>query len=849
MTDMTPDIFNEAIQRLVNDQPLDAFCDWFALAAINASAPSEHILPARDPDLLRQQRHLARLLWGITPVPSNRWRARGLPKLERNGPCHCGSGQKYKQCCAAFEHKDLPIPNDALLIVALEAADPQWLTGEKLRQVPPVALGEAAMRWNDAGQPQRTVSTLGPLFDQPKSLDERHEVALDALLDAMQLQGLAPQRRLLLDDMAQHPNKALATTARCRLITIFADQGEGEQAWKLFHETRHLSPNDPQLWHLELSLLLSEQRQEEARLRASLLAAQARQLGQSDLANMLIEMAEHGMAAFGDLGREAENDPTDLAWLALAQATPDAPDLEALHAFYNVERFEAETVQGAGQSMVVLTPVKAQAALNQRWHRRFLVGKPNLTWLDADVDLLLEELPQALAFLKKSPTAWLSAEVLDDLSLAAWRLCDESAPPAMLEASRRVVDHAVAVLRALVGGAQLHWSYTEHRPLLRCVAVAIDLALLDDNEPRALELLGWGLALNPNDNHGWRMLLAPMLMEGDDHEAALALMANYPNDVPPSEHLRALALFALGQADEAESVLRQAHHRYPLFLNALLPERMDAPPPEPGPGEHVGGAAAAWRHRVEQRHRWVSSGALAWAAALQLPDPPPPQPVKADNTTAAKPPAKSAKNLVPMGKPFGLREEKRLRKTCSDYPRLHGFLQAVAWSPQALMPNTWLSLVMDMHDRMPNSRTEATAEKAFNDTLGATMQLYNHVNQNRLDHLSEPVPSLEEVMQVVGEENQAVFAWAAGFVQSCELALAAWSRAGHKVTGDAGPFGRLRGLAARAAPSPATEARVQQDDGRPLLVSLSDDEVAPVEVLRAALTALWPAAVAAHASA
>jgi yecA family protein len=841
---MSPDIFNEAIHRLVDDQPLDAFCDWFALAAINASAPDEQGLPASDPVLLRQQRHRARLLWGVTPVPSNRWRARGLPKLERNAPCHCGSGRKYKQCCAAFEHEELPIPTDALLALALDAAEPKWLTGEKLRQVPPVALGDAAMRWNESGQSERTVAIVGPLFDQPKLLDERHEFALDALMDAMQQQGLEPQRRLLLDGMAQHPNKALATAARCRLITVLADQGEAEQAWKLFHDTSRLSPNDPQLWHLELTLLLSQDRQKEARLRAPLLAARARQAGFDDLAGMMIEMAEHGMEALSGLERDAQDDPTDLAWLALANATPDAPDLPALHAFYEVERFEVETKQDAGQAMVTLTPLKAQATLNQRWRRRFMVGKPNLTWLDADVDLLLQDLPQALAFLKKSPTAWLSAEVLDDLSLTAWQLCYQTAPSAVLKASQRVVDHAVAVLRALVGDAQLHWGYAEHRPLLRCLAVAIELAILDSNGPRALELLGWGLSLNPNDNHGWRELLAPLLMARGDHEAALALMAKYPDDTPPSEHLRAVALFALGRTDEAERVLREAHALHPLFLKALLPEQMNEPPPEPGPGERVGGVAAAWRLRTEHRPLWVRTGALAWAAALQLPDPPPPEPIKSRKTPAARPPAKSPNSLTLMEKSFGLREEKRLRKTCSDYPRLHGFLQAVAWSPQVLMPNAWLSLVMDMHDRMPNSRTEVTAQKALNDTLGATMQLYNHVNQNRLDHLSEPVPSLDDMLQVVGEKDTEVFAWAAGFVQGCELAMAAWMRSGHKVTGDTGPFGRLRALAARAAASPSSEGRVQQDDGRPLLLSLSGDEVAPVDVLSAALTGLWPVAVA-----
>ena len=41
-------------------------------------------------------------------------------------------------------------------------------------------------------------------------------------------------------------------------------------------------------------------------------------------------------------------------------------------------------------------PVKKMADLNRRWQRAFAVGKPELTWLNGDVDNLIEALPEAL---------------------------------------------------------------------------------------------------------------------------------------------------------------------------------------------------------------------------------------------------------------------------------------------------------------------------------------------------------------------------------------------------------------------------------------------------------------------
>lgn len=44
---------------------------------------------------------LARSLWNATPLPSHGFRPQPLPEPGRNDPCPCGSGRKFKRCCAS----------------------------------------------------------------------------------------------------------------------------------------------------------------------------------------------------------------------------------------------------------------------------------------------------------------------------------------------------------------------------------------------------------------------------------------------------------------------------------------------------------------------------------------------------------------------------------------------------------------------------------------------------------------------------------------------------------------------------------------------------------------------------
>ncbi len=267
---------------------------------------------------------------------------------------------------------------DALFTLALNRATPNMLSADQVRRIPAHVLGGIAMEWNDQGRPDKTVALLQALFQQPQGLNERHDPALDALLDAMLQLGKEHERRDFLRRMVDHPNKLLATTARCRLVTMLADQGDYPAAWKLFQDTTRFHSNDPQLWQLELTLLLSQGRDDEAKLRAPLLAAQARKVGLDELAHMLLKVTQEGTGAIYErMDAEASNDPLNQEWLALCNSVPAALDAAAVQALYGVEQLAAEST-GGDAVRVSLSPTKALTALERKWQRQFAVGKPAL---------------------------------------------------------------------------------------------------------------------------------------------------------------------------------------------------------------------------------------------------------------------------------------------------------------------------------------------------------------------------------------------------------------------------------------------------------------------------------------
>lgn len=847
-----PPWFGEAVERLLHGASLPEFCTWMAQQPNERAAPGAD---AAEQDWRRRaQLTMARWLWSHVPVPSNRWRPRPLPAPERNAPCHCGSGRKYKNCCQEFAHAVPPVSESEMLSIALTHADAAMLAPESLRQLPAEALGNAAFGWNEQGQAERTVALLEPLFThQLERLSARHELALDALMDAL-LRLHQDQRRMAL---AQHVSAsgvlALATTARARLVTMLCDNGDYPGAWALLQTARRHAPQDPQLWPLEMTVLLSQGRHDEARLRGPLLAAQARKAGLPDLAQALMGLATEGLRSVHAPEHDVLDElPGATAWLAIARAVPTGATPTDWQAHYSVDEMavgaKPDKVTGKRPLATTTAPVrelrprKAMATLERRWHRQCPVSKPDLTllWSEGADALLQGPGNPALDFLHQHPEAWFSFDILDDLLLASSALRDHGLPDELLAASQRVLDHALAGLRALLGTGpcELPWLVMPNRPALRLLAQAIELAG-DRHDDRAREALAaWGLALNPHDNHGWRQLLVPLWLEQSRFDEALALLERYQGDLPPSEHLRALTLFALGRQPEAETVLRAAHAQYPLFMAALWPDVLDPPPESDGFGVPVGGVEQAHDHRVANRAAWLRTGALDWARTLNLPTEPRPP------SRARKQAARSGRDVVvdtpkvldSLPTPvFGATQEKRLRQSF-DYPRLHGLVTAVAWSPEIVMPSRWVNLAMTA------PRIAGTAEgadiKTLQRELDTVMRLYNRINVDLLRTPPDQPPPLAALRKLLASEPDAVSAWAAGFVQGAELARGAWRGAHRPVKAGASAFGTLLQLAAQAAPNSAGW-RAENEQNQPLLVGLEPDAPSPQAKLSLALNDLW----------
>lgn len=466
------------------------------------------------------------------------------------------------------------------------------------------------------------------------------------------------------------------------------------------------------------------------------------------------------------------------------------------------------------------------------------------------------------------PQAWLCLDVLDDLLMAGTELLTPDAPGPVVKACRRLVRHAMAALQAVIGvpelageggrdaaagdsvPAELHWADNSSRPLLRLLAQAVHVAWVTGDKRETERLIRWGLALNPHDNHGWRHLLAPLYLGRSAFEEALTLLARNADDMPPAAHHQALALFGLGRREEAEAVLREAHAKHPALLAALLPDTLDAPPDDDSPFTRPGSAEHAFQFRTDTRPAWVTSGALAWARDLALPEPkakpepkPKPKPA-APKTAATKTGIKAGPGggldvmLAVAADGFDPRQQAHLRKAFGgNYPRLHGLLTAVAWSPELLMPSQWLQTAMALSTEPTAGLTQAKAMKAMDANLQALMGL---LNSQSVALLHTPTNQSTPVQAVLAqaESDEAAHAWAAGFVQGAELAGGAWRRAGRPVSSGKGAFGELYALAARAPGAPDAW-RARQSNDQPLLLGIDDEVKQPVDALAMALTDLW----------
>lgn len=580
-------------------------CQDFATAlgsfrqAMPATAPNFLRDMPLDEDLLRAMTYaMFRDIWKILPRPDHGWRPLPAPKAERNAPCICGSGRKFKQCCG--QGPGMPPFGEGLSVLGyvLERIPADEFARLPFKLLSPEELAHAASEWLEQNRHEEAIALLEPLLADPARLDERHEYAFDTLCDAYLDVGRGDDRRALVESLLLAPDRQLRSAAMHRRCTMYADEGDYDAASRLFREAQRADPDNPALAHLELVLLASQQAVEQLATRARFWAARLRKLGYEgerlvDFVDDVARNPEGFMRSFKHYGAEGSDGPDDLD--NLAGLIGSLPATECRY-----------RLQPTGDSAGRLEPDAALAEIERDWKEE--------AGFDAEEPWPADDW---VAWLAAHPLAWQSFAVLEDIVSAVDDFLSED--PETESQLDDIEDTLLGRAGELLGrviaenhaeGLKLEWGWLENRPALRLLALRIELEAGTEEE---LPLLEWlVLTLNPNDNQGFREELVHGYAAAGRAADALAVCDRYPDDaLAGTLYGRVLALFVLGREEDAAAALAEATQRAPLVARMLTAQRPRAPKIL---SEHVtaGGDNEAWGYRQNWFNLWQSTGALAW---------------------------------------------------------------------------------------------------------------------------------------------------------------------------------------------------------------------------------------------
>jgi tetratricopeptide (TPR) repeat protein len=633
--------------------------------------------PGSDPNQFVMDSEMARalainfasMIWNGVPLPSNHFKPQPMEMPKRNDPCHCGSGKKYKHCCAQLP----PIPSisvNEIWPIIFEKLDKD-VAARAIREnhVPIDALGMIACDYLDLDKPKKAVTLLEPLFEGTirKTKDDA-EYALTLLCNAYDELGYRKKKTTLLqtiiDGVARSP---LRSGAWQRLATIRIDNGDEDGAWAAFQNAQRDDPDSISLSLLEVQILNAQGHNDKARERAGFWVRKMRRAGLEDdempLA-FLIAVSENPIEAFADMCMEMDDDAGLLLkeWLTSVADRPlpeysivdeiiptgveeeegmamlrkqlssygmDQPQVdEALQEFKNQleESGDDDTEDDSDENLFavesdgrLLEAPEQVRQLEQEWHRIYPLDKPfsvhDAPFGENDPWDVFEEL-EWVNWLLNNSAAFDSLDILDDLATAlmlhpqigaAW--LDETMLKPILHRAEAILEKALEADT----DAQLHWVMHENRPVLRALSRLVQLTMLDGDLNELLLRAQRLIAINPHDNHGFRMIVMNQLIHQNRDEHALELAERFPNDMNPEvAYGRVLALYRLGRQKEAVEALGNSLEYLGKIPRYLIAKRVKKPKLTPD-RTMLGGDDQAWYYREEMRDVWQQTpGAIGW---------------------------------------------------------------------------------------------------------------------------------------------------------------------------------------------------------------------------------------------
>ena len=621
-----------------------------------------------DPDMLKTlASNIAIMIWNSMPLPSNHFRPKQIPLPGRNAPCYCGSGKKYKQCCAKIPSMPALPASEIWPLVFTRLDDETAARAIRENQIPTSALGMIASEYIESNQPEKVVPILAPLFEGEirKTYDDE-EIALSILCNAYDDLGYKTRKMTLLQTILDTvPKSPLRSGAWQRLATIRMDDGDVNGAWQAFQHAQRDDPYSLNLGILEVQILHAQGHIEQAMQRADFWVRQMRSAGVTEeepQLTFMTEVARDPVEAFADIGLDMADNAGRLLmqWLEMVQqrtlpeytlsneqkVVEPGEEINVMRDRLLSHGVDEDQVEQAIESMQrqidestdidaegfpfdddltadldwfhLQTPVKIQN-LEQEWQRIVPFPKPFSThdvpfgeedpW-DVDAELDWSN------WLMEHPDAFDSVDILDDLATAlvlhpqfgsSW-IYDLLLTP-VLQRSEDILDKTMVS----EGVAELPWIMDANRPALRSLSRQVNIASMkgdsDEIFQRALKLM----TLNPRDNHGFRTLIMNQLIYEHRDEEAVELADGFQDDLNPEVSFgKILALYRLNRKKEAVQELGDALEYLDKIPKYLIAKRIKKPPLDTE-GVIVGGDDQAWFYREYMRDEWLNTpGALGW---------------------------------------------------------------------------------------------------------------------------------------------------------------------------------------------------------------------------------------------
>ncbi|NIC38821.1 hypothetical protein HBJ58_19340 [Halomonas desiderata] len=558
---------------------------------------------------------IGRSIWNVTPLPAHGFRPQPIPEPQRNAPCPCGSGKKYKRCCRQLSAAHTMSLTEEMPVIHMAVSMfTQQQCQAAARSAPPKVRLAVAQRELDDNHPGKARNQLLALLRKGGLESDLQQHAVGLLSETYEQLGHHIAGQKAFHQLLPSLEPPAASEALCWLSAEAVKDGNPDQAMLHVLQAEALDPGSLGVALHKILSLRALGADAEAQRAAQEWLPLARELGNDE-----------AIAFFEAQARLATMEPPDYDDPLLTEPAADEPAPG--------DDKDTRLLFGAPDEQLEATTRLLIRALNQPlFPVHFEPGPPDPdSEADSQVLILPPEVEKAEGVLYRNPddldpldaelirqypALLQSAAFIERLGAYAGRStsnAQQAFDQALARQRERLIEHTLSALPPQP--ACLPWGWIEHRPVLRMMQdqAMAKLAASEPDKGAAIALLWKVLALCPTDNLGVRSPLINLLLrEGHDHEA-LSIAEHYSDDhLAETYYGRVLALVRLGRLHEAEQALRSAYRALPKVLPYLVASKRKPPKLDPT-GMTIGGADQAWYYREAMREVFAATpGMLAW---------------------------------------------------------------------------------------------------------------------------------------------------------------------------------------------------------------------------------------------